>query len=401
MEWFQDFINFCSLYKNACISELLPFKAVLTLMFCVFVYYISDFRKRDTATLIEPWLVIALKCTYIFSVIAYFSCIWLASKFFISDIFTLTFTYMGTILVREAKKALGKHHAWAGCYRPLDKVIVRENVYEYIRHPMYIGIFFVSLGCVSFMLVHTHVIRLAFSLSIFLVLYLLFNISKKETSHIVSNLPHGNRYIQEVNAFWPVRQPITAWIEANTDDDKRLQILFNSQTLGTILTIATMILLANAKLLSLPSLGYITLIQIICITVVAMVNPRKIHPSFTNKNMIDIDAAIWIVYALDILTICCLIFKTGGLASSPFSAFLILLPTNGIILQQDNKKILCYFIGVFLMAFILGFPCERLILSDASTILLYNFSTVLVFSGTLVIACLGVYETSKRPINTG
>ncbi len=75
----------------------------------------------------------------------------------------------------------------------------------------------------------------------------------------------------------------------------------------------------------------------------------------TEQTAFTVDKAVWLFFWFDLFALTYLVYYSGGLALSPFSAFLIVLPTNGIILGQEVRRVTWYYVWVFAFAVLLIF----------------------------------------------
>lgn len=127
------------------------------------------------------------------------------------------------------------------------------------------------------------------------------------------------------------------------------------------------------------------------LTVVSLLYSR---PSFEllhlNLRVFSINITIWIIYLLDIVALFILIHKSGGLSQSPFSPLLILLPTNGIILNQPFLTVLKYYLGT-LVAAILLLLCSPEIIINKDEISDYKMAVFIIYLFILISSILGYW----------
>jgi hypothetical protein len=70
---------------------------------------------------------------------------------------------------------------------------------------------------------------------------------------------------------------------------------------------------------------------------------------------ISVDNAVWVAYFMDLAVLDYLIYKSGGIGTSPFSSFLIYLATNGIVLGQRFRTVFVYYLLVIVCSVVLTF----------------------------------------------
>ncbi len=133
---------------------LIFFKITQALVAVLLLFFVFDFRLRGERHLNAgtPLLVALLFPAY---AIGYLSVV----LFFLKSITVLDWvaffiSLTGLVLVIKARVDLKDRYAWPGQFR-LNTQLVRNGIYAYMRHPIYIGVFMFVTGTLLTVIVHS------------------------------------------------------------------------------------------------------------------------------------------------------------------------------------------------------------------------------------------------------
>lgn len=186
------------------------FKIVFTLVFCLFIFMISDFRNKNTNPLfLQVWLII-MRAGYLIPLLCSMFFLWKLTKLTIYDLISLFILLVGTLIVTISKRELGKRHSWAGyAAREADSFCV-SGIYAWIRHPLYLGIIIADIGIAFLILPNFHFnlqLGLTFVIGSFFTYIFLVISSIRETKYLANKFGTAFvHYAQQVYAFFPLRK---------------------------------------------------------------------------------------------------------------------------------------------------------------------------------------------------
>lgn len=183
------------------------FKLVTTSVFIVFGILISDVRNKKTKPLIkQPWISI-MRITYPLSPICFLYFLWKLNRISIIDVLALAIMVLGTIIVFFAKRELGVNHSWTGYSTTNITNFIRTGIYEYVRHPLYLGIIIAVAGTGIFVLQRISTNYLVFCIYIVGMIFTIvfINISStKETKYLEEKFgDEFIEYVEQVPALFP------------------------------------------------------------------------------------------------------------------------------------------------------------------------------------------------------
>lgn len=187
---------------------LIAFKLLQIVILLAFIFFISDFRKKNqNIPIIKVNLILVLRIIYIFPIGSYSVVFFTLDTILISDIIALFVNLFGMLLVAKAKIDLGPNHTWTG-YCKENTNIVKTGSYSYIRHPLYLGIFIYSMGALFTIIPHSPYYITAGFISFIIMLFLLLSlIAKRETEFLSKNYREEfNKYKNQVHPFLPLRK---------------------------------------------------------------------------------------------------------------------------------------------------------------------------------------------------
>jgi protein-S-isoprenylcysteine O-methyltransferase Ste14 len=95
------------------------------------------------------------------------------------DFVALALTFLGTVIIVEAKLDLGICHTWVGYCKQSSKLEV-SGIYAYMRHPLYLGVHLFSIGGLVLLTFHAqfYLTIVAFIMGLFMILFLTIAASK-------------------------------------------------------------------------------------------------------------------------------------------------------------------------------------------------------------------------------
>ena len=123
----------------------------------VFLFFVSDFRKKkdlkrqDMKELLPKSFMRTVKFMYPLLFLLYLSVLFFLTPTFF-DYIALGVQVLGTFIIAKSKFDLGRQHTWAG-YRFENTTLVTHGIYNFMRHPLYTGIFLFMLGMLVTILV--------------------------------------------------------------------------------------------------------------------------------------------------------------------------------------------------------------------------------------------------------
>lgn len=190
------------------VSPLFLFKLVHVLNFGIFLYFISDHRKKEgVAPLVNEKLTLILKLSRAITGLTYMHLIifrmtsvtWFDGAWVISVL-------LGTFVVAKSRSDLKTFHTWAG-FRLKKPILVTNGIYSYMRHPIYVGIFFFVLG--AFMTTVRYAplpLLMPYASAVLYILTFLPIMAGRETEILEQELgPPFVDYKRQVHAFLPLK----------------------------------------------------------------------------------------------------------------------------------------------------------------------------------------------------
>jgi protein-S-isoprenylcysteine O-methyltransferase Ste14 len=192
--------------------NILAFKIVQLVILCIFVVFISDFRRKSNMVPLigEKWTRL-LRASYLVPLIAYMQVLLNAKWIGVNDFLALGITALGTALVVKAKLDLAEYHTGAG-YRMEANTFITCGIYAYMRHPLYTGIFVVVIGSLGTILPHLNLslyltLPAAALLSILYVMGFLGFLARRETKALIETYGvQFRRYRKTTHPFLPLRK---------------------------------------------------------------------------------------------------------------------------------------------------------------------------------------------------
>ena len=125
---------------------LVAYKIIESIIFFIFVVFISDVRKKKgMKLLVSKKRNIFTKLIFLASAIAYFYVLATSDRLLVYDSIAIVLTLSGMLLTVKAKLDLAGSHTWAG-YKKQNSELVTKGIYQYLRHPLYTGIYIFMFG---------------------------------------------------------------------------------------------------------------------------------------------------------------------------------------------------------------------------------------------------------------
>jgi protein-S-isoprenylcysteine O-methyltransferase Ste14 len=187
---------------------LLAFKVIEFINFIIFVVFIADVRKKKgMKSLVNEKLNFFMKLIFLASAGAYLYLLSSLDRILVTDYFAVTLTFSGMLLTAKAKLDLAQSHTWAG-YGMDDHELVTRGIYQYIRHPLYTGIYVFMFGGLAIIIP-----RLPWFLNLLavvIVVYFMISLAKRarlETRLLSDSF--GEKYTiykKQVYSFLPIRK---------------------------------------------------------------------------------------------------------------------------------------------------------------------------------------------------
>ncbi len=184
------------------------FKLVQFITMGVFVFFISDFRKKtEMVPLVNEKITKLLKFSYFGPLIICGYTLAIMDYLTYFDFLALVLTFLGTIVVAKAKLDLGICHTWAGYCKKSSELEV-SGIYAYIRHPLYTGIHLFSVGELLTLTFHAqwYLTLIAIIMGFFMISFLTITASK-ETDYLTKSIGDNFiRYKEQVHPFLPIKK---------------------------------------------------------------------------------------------------------------------------------------------------------------------------------------------------
>ncbi len=367
------------------------YKAIQYIILVFFVWSVSDFRnKGESVLLVRKSLVVFIRFLYPIPIIVYVIAVLYMETFKFQDLFALILTFNGTFLIIRAKCDLEKEkqHRWSGYCCPITKIIT-HGIYAYIRHPMYTGVYIFSIGSSFTIFFHSipdYLLYLYFVPLIVVLGYLVF-ISNRETNHFIKTnhlieTVDVGLYITHVHPFLPLR---VFNKDRNPFESAHSIILFISQLAGAAVIITGVFLLQN-KGLTMHHLIATFVIALFGVVFSILSNQGFFNAVGIDRPFLDVSVSIWITFILDLGILAYLIYSSGGLSSSPFVSYLILVPTVGLFLGLAPTNISINYLCATIIAVVLVF-----LFSDAELerSVNYHITVAITFISTMAVALVG------------
>jgi protein-S-isoprenylcysteine O-methyltransferase Ste14 len=187
---------------------LVSYQVIEFIILFTFLFFISDIRnKKGMKSLVGEKRTLFMKIVYLFSAGAYIYVLATLDRLLVFDIAAFILTLSGTLLTMKAKLDLADSHTWTG-YGMENRHLVTSGIYQYLRHPLYTGIFVFIIGGLAIILP-----RLPWFLSfivIAVVVYLLYFIirsARLETRLLLDTFgKEFTDYQRQVHPFLPLRK---------------------------------------------------------------------------------------------------------------------------------------------------------------------------------------------------
>ena len=184
------------------------FKLVQLVVMGVFVFFISDFRrKKEMVPLVNEKITNVIKVSYFVPLIICAYTLTQMKNITYLDFLALALTFLGAFMVAKAKLDLGINHTWAG-YCKLSSKLEVNGIYAYIRHPLYTGVIVFSIGQLVTLINHAsgYLTLIAVIMGEIVATFLTVTASK-ETDYLSEKL--GEKYLkykEKVHPFLPIRK---------------------------------------------------------------------------------------------------------------------------------------------------------------------------------------------------
>jgi hypothetical protein len=183
------------------------------------------------------------------------------------------------------------------------------------------------------------------------------------------------------------------------DTDKRYFILVVTTFLSLFVVLLAEFLLTSFAVYHRPAGHTFIVLGGSLITLFALLTAQPLFAFFGRPQVgLQVNATIWLLYMLDIGSLIYLVSTTGGLTQSPYVSFLLLLPTNGILMAQPYRTVAWYFAGVGIVgAFLCLLPETQLL--QGTGILVHKLAHLGVFLFVFAIALVGYWykEAPSKP----
>ena len=181
------------------------FQAIVAITFAVFI---SDFKRKVgmVPLITEKWTYM-LKLLLLVPLFVYAYALitlnWLSPV----DMLSFGLTLLGTGLVVKAKVDLARHHTWTGFCMDAPKLVV-HGIYSYIRHPLYVGIYFFVFGLMLTVALHANwFLAVILALAVGYILSFLAVSASRETKRLEKKLGREfTEYKNQVHFCLPLRK---------------------------------------------------------------------------------------------------------------------------------------------------------------------------------------------------
>lgn len=128
-------------------------------------------------------------------------------------------------------------------------------------------------------------------------------------------------------------------------------------------------------------------------TLFSLLSHEQICKSFyIEKFVLDYRASIWFIFILDLGIMSYLIYSSGGLSSSPFVSYLILVPTVGLFLGLAPFIISINYLCATIIGVILLTQFSDLKLTRSAH---YSWAVGIIFVSTMAVALAGNFIRRK------
>ena len=187
---------------------LVACKIIESMIFLVFTFFISDFRrKKGMKSLVNEKVNIFRKLIFLASAGAYYYVLITSDRLLIYDLIAIVLTLSGMLLTVKAKLDLAGSHTWAG-YQMQNTELVTKGIYKYLRHPLYTGIYIFMFGGLALIL--PRIPWFLYFLVMAVILYFgigLVRVARLETRQLTETF--GEQFLiykQQVHSFLPIRK---------------------------------------------------------------------------------------------------------------------------------------------------------------------------------------------------
>ena len=187
---------------------LVAYKIIQSIIFLVFAFFISDVRKKEgMKLLVSEKRNILTKLIFLASAGAYFYVLTTSDRLFIYDYIAIVLTLSGMLLTVKAKMDLAGSHTWAG-YQMQNSELVTKGIYQYLRHPLYTGIYIFMFGGCAIILprIPCFLYFLVIAGIVYFMIYLA-RVARLETRQLSETF--GEQFLtykKQVHSFLPIRK---------------------------------------------------------------------------------------------------------------------------------------------------------------------------------------------------
>lgn len=172
-------------------------------------------------------------------------------------------------------------------------------------------------------------------------------------------------------------------------ETKKFFILLITQLIGAIviLGVASILLTADIIQITFKEMVFLFAIAIIAICVLLTSNPVMKYFNISEIGL-KVNWSIWIIFVLDLAGLSYLIYQTGGIPGSPFTPFLLYLPTNGIVLDQNLRTVASYYLCIIFPAVVMTLFIHQNPIAEEK-FFHYKIAVLIIFLFAIVTAVAG------------
>ena len=129
--------------------------------------------------------------------------------------------------------------------------------------------------------------------------------------------------------------------------NQRYLVLLLTTVLSVTVILLVELLLLNFKIFERPSWHWFGMFGAAAAIIALLATCKPLSDLTTLPlGVIELDKTIWLLYLVDLVALTYLMATSGGLSGSPYGSFLTLLPTNGIIMEQNASVVKKYYLGI-------------------------------------------------------
>ena len=187
---------------------LIAYKVVEIIIFLVFAFFIADIRKKKgMKSLVSGKANLLMKLVFLIAAGGYLYMLVTINELIIIDVIGLVLTLAGMLITTKAKLDLAGSHTWAG-YGTDGHELVTRGIYQYIRHPLYTGIFVFMAGGLAIIIPRLHWSLVI--LAVVIIVYFMISLIRRarlETRLLTDTF--GEQFLEykkQVHSFLPVRK---------------------------------------------------------------------------------------------------------------------------------------------------------------------------------------------------